>query len=189
MRIQFLGNQPSILVPADHYDSFACSSLCREIIGITVKNSSHLLLYIYTLQVLGSGLTIVTIGTTSCVTILSRDAYSNLQDATWIINVTSLTSSTSFITYSKQRSAFAPLVMCYPPSFGAAQVGNVSVFVSPSIGELPRLVGTSTPLSYVNNVICAAKSVFSGSGLCFGEFFEQFMCQFCVFNFFSSNCG
>ena len=63
--------------------------------------------------------------------------------------------------------------MCYPPSFGAAQVGNVSVFVSPSIGELPRLVGTSTPLSYVNNVICAAKSVISGSGLCFGEFFEQ----------------
>ncbi len=118
-------------------------------------------------QVLGSGLSIITIGTTSCVTILSRDAYSNLRDATWMINITSLTKTTPLIR-NTIRSSFASLVMCYPPAFSAAQVGFVSVFVLTSDQEAPRLIDTPKPLYYVSNVVCAAKCVITGSGLSLG---------------------
>ena len=139
------------------------------------------MLCVYTSQVLGSGLTIVTIGTTSCVTILSRDAYSNPQNAIWIINITSSTSSTSLIAHSRQVSAFASLVLCYPPNFGVSQVGNVSVFVSQTIQDVPRLIGAPKSLSYASNVICAAKCVITGSGLCVGECFESIICRTILF--------
>ncbi len=119
-------------------------------------------------QVAGTGLTIVTIGATSCVTILSRDAFSNLQDAFWVINISSSTSTTTLIT-NASRSAQGSYVMCYPPDFGCSQVGILSVFVAASARELPQLVGSPNGLSYVSNIVCASKCVISGAGLSVGE--------------------
>lgn len=122
----------------------------------------------HTVQVLGSGLTIVTIGETSCLTIISRDAYSNWKDAIWAINITSFSGNTSLMRHSS-TPAFEFLVMCYPSKFRASQVGELSVFVSNSAQEVPVLVGTPNKLLYVHNMICAARCVVTGSGLCAGE--------------------
>jgi len=113
--------------------------------------------------VIGSGLTIVTIGATTCVTILSRDAYSNFQDAFWVINVTTLTSSRTLIPQARRPSDSH--VACYPPDFSSAHVGVLSVFVSSSAHEAPELVGTPSSLLYVSNTVCAAKCVIAGIGL------------------------
>jgi hypothetical protein len=65
--------------------------------------------------------------------------------------------------------AFEYVLMCYPSKFRASQVGELSVFVSNSAQDVPSLVGTPNKLLYVHNMICAARCVVTGSGLCAGE--------------------
>jgi hypothetical protein len=99
---------------------------------------------------------------------VSRDAYSNLKDAIWTINITSFAGVTSLIKHSS-TPASEFLVMCYPPKFRASQVGALSVYVSNSAQEVPVLVATPNNLSYIHNMICAERCVVTGSGLCVGE--------------------
>ncbi len=98
---------------------------------------------------------------------MSRDEYSNLRDASWIINVTSQTSTTSLIANAR-RSSFASLVLCYPPFFSVAHVGMVSVFLLPSPQDVPMLISSPKLLVYAYNPVCATKFVITGSGICFG---------------------
>jgi hypothetical protein len=84
-----------------------------------------------------------------------------------MINITSPTRITP-LKSNTVRSAFASLVMCYPPAFSAVQVGFVSVFVLTSDQEVPRLIDTPKQLYYVSNIVCAAKCVITGSGLSLG---------------------
>ncbi len=93
-----------------------------------------------------------------------------------MINVTSLTSTTSLIANPRQ-SVFASLVMCYPSTFSAVHAGIVSVFLLPSPQEAPQLIGAPKLLLYVNNVVCATKCVITGSGISVGEYFDSVFFQ------------
>ena len=85
-----------------------------------------------------------------------------------MINVTSSTGATTLLPNAR-LSAQDSFVTCYPPDFGCAQVGILSVFVSNSAREVPQLVGTPNRLVYVSNVVCAAKCILTGNGLGVGE--------------------
>jgi hypothetical protein len=111
-----------------------------------------------------------------------------MQYATWTISMLSPTGSVTLLPHSKGL-AFATYVMCYPPGFSAAQVGALSVFVSNSALEAPRLVGNSTNVSYVGALTCASKCVISRNELLIGENFKHQVIQCVCFTISAATAG